>query len=212
MEHHNDTTIRCNNDNNTMTITVMLLGDPCVGKTSFVHRLLNDIFFEDYCSTIGYDFHYGTFAINKNTDADNRVHIYDTSGDHIMSTVISSIYKKADCYIIMFSLQNPESFYHAHDWYGSIDPEHRKHANILLCGNNHSNGGARFMTHKSLTEYAKHMGMTYAEIDVRNNTNIQHAFTTFLSNYVKSNNNNDNSDNDSNSNSNHNRNRMCIVA
>ena len=58
---------------------VLIIGDPTVGKTSFVHRYVNDIFRPDYKGTIGVDF--ALKVVRWSDEEILKLQIWDIAGE-----------------------------------------------------------------------------------------------------------------------------------
>jgi small GTP-binding protein len=179
-------------------ISILLLGECCVGKTSYIIKLINNIFYDDYAGTIGTDFFYTTIKIKKKS---YNIYFNDASGDKQFDKIVSSIYDKMDCFIIMYDIQNIESFSMIYYWYEQIHKslqwrlEQKQFAGsdkyiynpvILLLGNKFDDDlKERYISYQSAKMYAEDMGMFYDEISVKNNTNINDSFVNFIKKYLK---------------------------
>jgi len=113
-------------------ISIMVLGDCNVGKTSYVVKLCNDVFYDDYAGTIGCDFHHTFVDIDKKT---YPIEIHDTSGNEIFNNILLPIYQKVDCYIIIYDVTNIQTLNGTLKWYDKIKDNNTKLKKILLLGN-----------------------------------------------------------------------------
>lgn len=57
---------------------VLLIGDPNVGKTSFVQRYANDTFRQDYKGTVGVDFALKVLRVSGDTQV--KLQLWDVAG------------------------------------------------------------------------------------------------------------------------------------
>ena len=57
---------------------VLLIGDPSVGKTSFVQRYTNNIYRTDYKGTVGVDFALKVLRVNR--DMTVKLQLWDVAG------------------------------------------------------------------------------------------------------------------------------------
>ena len=86
------------------TYKIALLGDAKVGKTSYVHKLLqNGRFSEEYKPTLGVEVH--PILLDENT----RVNIWDTAGENKYNGLRHGYLIQAQGAIIMFSNQLREN-------------------------------------------------------------------------------------------------------
>ena len=94
-------------------LKIVLIGDPCVGKTAVAHRLCNNGFNEVYNSTIGVDF----FSLSTRVKDDIiKTHIWDTAGQERYRSLAPMYYRGANVTIVVFSLTCRDSFNGAKLW------------------------------------------------------------------------------------------------
>ena len=60
---------------------MLLIGDPGVGKTSFVQRYTNNIFRADYKGTVGVDFALKILRVER--DMTVKLQLWDVAGERI---------------------------------------------------------------------------------------------------------------------------------
>jgi small GTP-binding protein len=104
---------------------IILLGDPRVGKSSFMHRVCTDTFSSSYISTIAKD-----FQIYK---SDYIIH--DTSGSERFRAIAEVYYKYADGAIIIFDVTNESTFHSIEKWRARILDKVRQNIPIIVIGN-----------------------------------------------------------------------------
>ena len=73
-------------------ITIMILGNSSVGKTSFILRFTENKFNSFYLSTIGIDYKMKYIKINN---IQYKVLLYDTAGQERFHSIALNIIKKA---------------------------------------------------------------------------------------------------------------------
>ncbi len=115
-------------------IKTILVGDPGVGKTSVINRIIDDEFQDIYSATIGLDLK------SKQIKKDNRViklDLWDTAGQEKFRSISSIHYKGADIIMCIFDLQNRTSFDSlVNDWLDEIAIYcSAKRTKILILGN-----------------------------------------------------------------------------
>lgn len=166
-------------------ISIMLLGNCQVGKTSYAIKLTSGMYYDDYAGTIGSDFSYLSMYVRKKN---YNIHIHDTSGNNIFETILLPIYRKVYYYIIMYDITNVDSFSSIYDWYQNIQKytENFEESKILLLGNKFdSNLNERYISFNSVNAYAKSMNMYYDEISVKDNNNIRESLYNFIRQVAK---------------------------
>ena len=90
-----------------MNMKLIFVGDPSVGKTSLLHRLLHNEYKEDTISTMGVDFVFKNFEINDSTV---KLQIWDTAGQERFRSLINSYYRHSQGIIMVFDLTDEQSF------------------------------------------------------------------------------------------------------
>jgi small GTP-binding protein len=98
---------------------ICLLGDPAVGKTSLIRRFVEDVFDEDYVSTIG------TNVLSKlvnlyfpETGETTRIKllIWDIAGQKSISDIHASYFHGAEGALIVCDITRKDTLEHLPDW------------------------------------------------------------------------------------------------
>lgn len=98
---------------------VLIIGDPTVGKTSFVQRYVNNMFRRDYKMTIGVDF---ALKVIKWSDTQNiKLQLWDIAGQERFTSMTRVYYKDAHACIVMFDLTQRPTFQNAVRWKKDLD-------------------------------------------------------------------------------------------
>ncbi|KAI5731823.1 hypothetical protein M8J77_016689 [Diaphorina citri] len=98
---------------------VIVIGDPTVGKTSFVQRYVQNTFKKDYKGTVGVDF---ALKIVKWRDQQKiKLQLWDIAGQERFTWMTRVYYKDAHGCIIMFDLTNQNSFKNTLKWKKDVD-------------------------------------------------------------------------------------------
>lgn len=98
---------------------VIIIGDPTVGKTSFVHRYVNDSFRRDYKMTIGVDF--ALKVIRWSDKCNIKLQLWDIAGQERFTSMTRVYYKDAHACIVMFDLEQKMTFQNAVRWKKDLD-------------------------------------------------------------------------------------------
>ena len=96
---------------------LVLIGDTCVGKSCILVRFSDDVFVENYVTTIGVDFRFKTMIV-KNKIA--KIQIWDTAGQERYRSITTAYYRGAAAIIICCDSTNKESFYNIKNWIDEI--------------------------------------------------------------------------------------------
>merc|ERR1712141_608017 len=113
---------------------VILCGEFGVGKSSLFRRFMSDSFTTatDRKSTMGLD-HFGkNFKVG--TDREIKLQLWDTGGMERVASITSSYYKFSEAAILVFSLDNPDTFHILSQHLLDI-VTYAENAKIFLCGN-----------------------------------------------------------------------------
>lgn len=98
---------------------VLIIGDPTVGKTSFVQRYVNNCYRRDYKMTIGVDF---ALKVIKWSDSQNiKLQLWDIAGQERFTSMTRVYYKDAHACIVMFDLTQRLTFQNAVKWKKDLD-------------------------------------------------------------------------------------------
>ena len=159
------------------TKTIVLLGDCNVGKTRIIKKYINPEDNEIEDSSIGIN------IIEKEIDNNHILKIVDTSGQERNKGITHSVYKKADAFIVVFDMNNQESYNDIKFWIDLIENNRIKDTIIYVVGNKTNGGDSKelkeiknfLIEHR---EYEKSLidNIHYEEVNLENNFNIDKIF------------------------------------
>ncbi|AQZ10258.1 YPT7 (YML001W) [Zygosaccharomyces parabailii] len=160
-------------------LKVIILGDSGVGKTSLMHRYVNDKYSQQYKATIGADF------LTKEVTVDDKVatmQVWDTAGQERFQSLGVAFYRGADCCVLVYDVTNAKSFENIKTW----RDEFLVHANVLspetfpfvILGNKVDvEEPKKMVTVKSAQELAKSLGNVPLFLtSAKNAINVDTAF------------------------------------
>lgn len=98
---------------------VLVVGQPAVGKTSFVQRYVHGLFSEKYKSTMGVDFAYKKLKWNEKFDID--LQLWDLAGQERIGTQIRIYFKDTHGVICMCDATEQETQAKVADWKKLVD-------------------------------------------------------------------------------------------
>ena len=96
---------------------LVLIGDTCVGKSCILVRFSDDIFDDNYVTTIGVDFRFKTMVIKNKVV---KIQIWDTAGQERYRSITTAYYRGAAAIIICCDCTNEESFHNVKNWIEEI--------------------------------------------------------------------------------------------
>lgn len=105
-------------------LKVIILGDSGVGKTSLMHRYVNDKYSQQYKATIGADFL--TKEVTIDNDKTATMQVWDTAGQERFQSLGVAFYRGADCCVLVYDVTNLKSFSNVKSW----RDEFLVHANV----------------------------------------------------------------------------------
>ncbi|CCH58508.1 hypothetical protein TBLA_0A07180 [Henningerozyma blattae CBS 6284] len=161
-------------------LKVIILGDSGVGKTSLMHRYVNDKYSQQYKATIGADFLTKEVAIDNDTTA--TMQVWDTAGQERFQSLGVAFYRGADCCVLVYDVTNPKSFENIKSW----RDEFLIHANVsspetfpfVILGNKvDTKDSKKSVTLKAAQELSKSLGnIPLFQTSAKNSINVDSAF------------------------------------
>ena len=115
-----------------LSFKIIVIGDPFVGKSSLTMRATRGTFENAYNSTVGFEF--CSFYV-KIAETIVKLQIWDTCGQEIYRSLISSFYHNSSLAIIVYSIDNEMSFHNIETWLNEIKTLGNPDVNIFLIGN-----------------------------------------------------------------------------
>merc|ERR1712012_1272628 len=112
---------------------VILCGENGVGKSSLFRRFMSDSFTTatDRKSTLGLDHYSKVYTVEEK---EMKLQLWDTGGMERVASITSSYYKHSEAAILVFSLDNPDTFHILSQHLLDI-VTYAENAKIFLCGN-----------------------------------------------------------------------------
>lgn len=111
---------------------LLLLGDSAVGKTSLLHRVMDDTFTPNFISTVGIDFRDRTMTVRG---VAVKLRIWDTAGQERFRTITSQFYRGSQGILLCYDITNVESFSNVNHWLQQIRKNADVNIQIALVGN-----------------------------------------------------------------------------
>jgi len=98
---------------------ILVVGDLGCGKTSFIHRYVNNTFSNTYRATIGVDFALKTLRWDNKTSI--RLQLWDIAGQERFGHMTRVYYKEAVGALIVFDVTRQKTFQAVTKWKQDID-------------------------------------------------------------------------------------------
>jgi len=131
IEYNNDDDIE-NVKEDELIYKVILIGDPNVGKTSIIQKLVTKYFNQKYNSTIGFDIFFYRVKIN---DKIIKLNIWDTCGIQDFFSCTKNIFTDVALAIVSYSIDNRDSFENLEGWINKLKQNSSPNVLKFIVGN-----------------------------------------------------------------------------
>ncbi|KAJ8664128.1 GTP-binding nuclear protein spi1 [Lichtheimia ornata] len=154
----------------TPTFKLVLVGDGGTGKTTFVKRHLTGEFEKKYVATLGVEVHPLTFHTNFGPIVFNT---WDTAGQEKFGGLRDGYYIQGQCAIIMFDVTSRITYKNVPNWHRDL-VRVCENIPIVLCGNK-VDIKERKVKAKTITFHRK-KNLQYYDISAKSNYNFEKPF------------------------------------
>ena len=151
----------------------IIIGDPSVGKSQILLRYINNIFNEEYQSTIGVEFGAKNLIIK---DIIYRIQIWDTAGQENFKSITRSYYKNSVCVLIVYDISKKTSFDNVYNWIQDCRNQSPKTILMILIGNKNDLDEKREVNYEEGKEFADKYNMLFYETSAKTGDNIEKVF------------------------------------
>ena len=170
-------------------LSLFLLGNSTVGKSSFKQRFFLNNFIDNTLLTVGVDF---DRTMCKIGDKFIKLEVCDTAGQERFRAIPRQHYSKADGFILIFDVCNEKSFKDVEIWIKDIIENAKGNINlnnntlnqsdisIFLIGNKIDNYENRVVNYKDAEDFAKSKGIKYYEISCKSGLNVYEVMTDVI--------------------------------
>ena len=160
-------------------IKLMTLGNSDVGKTSFIIKYTENIFFPDLISTLGVDIKVKELKLKNGKDI--ILKIFDTAGEERYKSISVNFIKKIDGIIIMYDISNKSSFEEINNWIATIRDNTNNYLCKILVGNKCDlSGDIREVTLKEGEKKAEEYKIPFFETSCKDGTNVDEVFEKII--------------------------------
>ncbi|MBD3253710.1 MAG: GTP-binding protein [Candidatus Lokiarchaeota archaeon] len=162
---------------------LILGGEGAVGKTSMVHRFVEDSFETDYKATIG------TSIMKKECEFESlqssvRFIIWDLAGQAQFQRVRQSYLANARAGILVYDVTRKNTYERVRDWYNEIN-SNTKEISMILVGNKIDLVDEREVSPEEGKKLAEELNLSYIETSAKTGENIEDAFRMLALQLIK---------------------------
>ena len=153
---------------------IVLLGEGAVGKTSLVHRYVQDTFSSDYKVTIGSNFLLKKVELDQNVRV--LLQIWDLSGQDAFRSVRAQYYLYSRGAILVFDLTRRSTFQNLERWYSDLIDKTGT-IPLMLFGNKSDLEDQVQVDQPQAEEMARRFNATYVETSALTGDGVEESFT-----------------------------------
>mmetsp|Transcript_43316 Transcript_43316/g.60163 ORF Transcript_43316/g.60163 Transcript_43316/m.60163 type:complete len:203 (+) Transcript_43316:176-784(+) len=158
---------------------LLIIGDSGVGKSCLLLRFSDNIFTDNFISTIGVDFKISTIDVDGNKV---KLQIWDTAGQERFRTITSSYYRGAHGIIVVYDVTVKKTFDNITKWLKEIETFAGQNVQKLLVGNKCDLEDQRVITAEEGQALANELGIPFVETSAKSRSNVTTAFETMARN------------------------------
>ncbi len=156
---------------------LVLIGDTCVGKSCILVRFSDDIFDDNYVTTIGVDFRFKTMVVKNKVV---KIQIWDTAGQERYKAITRAYYKGAKGAFIVYDITRKETFDDIDKWRNELVSSCNKEVTVMLIGNKCDLEDQREITKEQGEEKAKSFGFSFIETSALSGENLEKGFEMLI--------------------------------
>jgi small GTP-binding protein len=150
---------------------LLIVGESGVGKTCMLLRFADNLFEEDFLSTIGVDFKVKEIVVDSKRV---KLQIWDSAGQERFRNITSSYYRNCSGIIIVYDVTRRDSFDKVTDWISEVR-RFVPTVPLIVVGNKCDREDRQVPTADG-QGLAEKQGLIFLETSAKANTNIEEAF------------------------------------
>ena len=154
---------------------VLIIGNSGVGKSCLLLRFAEDMFSDNYISTIGVDFKIRKIELDGKSI---KLQIWDTAGQERFRTITKSYYRGSNGIVVVYDITDRESFEQVQHWMSEIDSHASADVCRLLVGNKSDLEDKRAVKKEEGEALARQFGIPFLETSAKESLNVENMFIT----------------------------------
>lgn len=139
---------------------LLLIGDSGVGKSCMLSRFADDVFVDQFISTIGVDFKIRTI---EQDGKKIKLQIWDTAGQERFRTITSSYYRGAHGIITVYDVTDKDTFQHLSSWDTEVSRYASENVLQIIVGTKNDIPNKRQVAFEDGQAYAANRGLQFYE-------------------------------------------------
>ncbi len=166
---------------------VIIIGPGAVGKTSLLHRFVENKFIFRYKLTIGADFLSKIIAGYPKADTTCKLQIWDIGGQDRYKFLRASFFEGANGALVVFDISRWHTFKELDDWISDLREFAGKNTPFILIGNKADlieGIGGKF-DKDSAEELAKRESCVFISTSAKTGENVEGAFLNLTHKMIK---------------------------
>ena len=157
-----------------LNFKIIIIGDSGVGKSCLSLRATKNVFESLYSPTIGFEFMTFFIKVDKKPI---KLQIWDTCGQEVYRSLISSFYNNSSLAIVVYSIDNEESFNNLEFWLNELKTKGNPDINLFLIGNKADLEDNRKVSKEAAQEFAENNKIKlFLETSAKTGFNAQNIF------------------------------------
>ena len=161
-------------ENYDLSFKIIIIGDSNVGKSSLAIKAIKNKFDPGYSATLGFEY-YSFFIKIENQII--KLQIWDTCGQEIYQSLITNFYRNSSLAIMVYAINNRDSFEHIDNWLKEIKINNNPDAKIFLIGNKQDLEEERKISYEEGKNFANELDfLKFFEASAKNGFNAKEIF------------------------------------
>ncbi|KAI5528417.1 small Rab GTPase [Trichomonas vaginalis G3] len=153
---------------------VLIVGESGVGKSCLLLRFTEDLFIENYISTIGVDFKIRTI---EQEGAKVKLQIWDTAGQERFRAITKSYYHGSNGIVVVYDITDRKTFEKISDWFEQINTsEPNEDSCKILIGNKCDLNESRQVSLEEGEQLARDYNVPFMETSAKDSINVDNLF------------------------------------
>lgn len=165
-------------------LKIVLVGNQSVGKSCIVNQFINNEFKSDIAPTLGAAFTSKTLVIESHKVC---MQLWDTAGQEKYRGMTPMYYRGGKVAIIVFSIENRESFDAIPSWINDLRAHAPKDIIVFIIGNKTDLDSVRVIKAEEGMDLAQQNDATYMEVSAKTGQNIDILFDEIPKSYIRKN-------------------------